>query len=102
MFWAGTIHLQMPLEILPDKSFLEFSLIGTPFGKYSTPYESRVNYVIDYATFGSKQVVLDFSNPPTIPGPPPSNTQPAPPSLLSESISKTELTFRIALTKAFI
>jgi hypothetical protein len=109
VFWGNTFHLQLPLENVPDKSFIEFTLIGVPFG-VALPHESRVLVPMTHDSFSSGQCEVEFRSAPTIPeiqpiSPRASIMTPrvvsvqAPPSVYADSISCTSLCFGIQITK---
>lgn len=105
LFWGRNFHLQLPLENMPDKSYVEVTLVGVPYGANPTPVEAKGIFTINLGSICCAPLDMPLNTIPALAARPVSmngkNEAPAPvPSQFQlDSISHTVLNFSVSLTK---
>jgi len=89
LFWGRNFHLQLPLENMPDKSYVEISLLGVPYGANPVPVEAKGLFTINLGSICSASLDMPLNNIPT----------PVSSQFQLDSISHTVLNFSVSLTK---
>lgn len=103
LFWGRNFHLQLPLENMPDKSYIEISLLGIPYGANPVPIEAKGLFTMNLGSICSAALDMPLNTIPALSRPVTAGkgevSAPAPSQFQLDSISHTVLNFSVSVTK---